>query len=383
MGHDLLERQKELRTLTSLVERAVSGRGSTALVVGDAGIGKTSLVRELLASLPRDVRVLAAGCEDLLTPRTLGPLRDAVRGREGPLAEALTSGADQDAVFAAVLAELGSGTPTLLVVDDAHWADGATFDVLRFLGRRIADLPAMLLLTYRDDEVDDGHSLRNLLGGMTGAETVRLRLAPLTVDGVTALAAGAEVDAADLFRLTQGNPFFVTEVLATAPDVLVPPTVVDAVLARVGKLSPEAQSAVKRLAVVPGGVELGLLRMLQPDLAPVGQAEAAGVLTMRGDVLRFRHELARRTVAEHLPTSVRMALHEDVLGALLTDPEPDPFRVLHHAVAAGDDEVVVRYGRLAGRAAARAGAHRQAAILLRAGPGARRPAYARPTRQDR
>ena len=185
MGPDLLERQKELRTLASLVERAVSGRGSTALVVGDAGIGKTSLVRELLASLPRDVRVLAAGCEDLLTPRTLGPLRDAVRGREGPLAEALTSGADQDAVFAAVLAELGSGAPTLLVVDDAHWADGATFDVLRFLGRRIADLPAMLLLTYRDDEAEDGHPLRNLLGGMTGAETVRLRLAPLTVDGVT------------------------------------------------------------------------------------------------------------------------------------------------------------------------------------------------------
>ena len=298
MGHDLLERQKELRTLTSLVERAVSGHGSTALVLGDAGIGKTSLVRELLATLPRDVRVLAAACEDLLTPRTLGPLRDAVRGRDGPLADALTSGADQDAVFAAVLAELGSGTPTLLVVDDVHWADGATLDVLRFLGRRIADLPAMLLLTYRDDEVDDGHPLRNLLGGMTGAETVRLRLAPLTVDGVTALAAGAEVDTADLFRLTQGNPFFVTEVLATAPDVLVPPTVVDAVLARVGKLSPEAQSAVRRLAVVPGGVEFGLLRMLQPDLAPVGQAEAAGVLTVRGDVLRFRHELARRTVAE-------------------------------------------------------------------------------------
>ena len=255
-------------------------------------------------------------------------------------------------MFAAVLAEaFGSGTPTLLVVDDVHWADGATLDVLRFLGRRIADLPAVLLLTYRDDEVDDGHPLRNLLGGMTGAGTVRLRLAPLTVDGVTALAAGAEVDTADLFRLTQGNPFFVTEVLATAPDALVPPTVVDAVLARVGKLSPEAQAAVRRLAVVPGGVEFGLLRMLQPDLGPVGQAESAGVLTVRGDVLRFRRELARRTVAETLPTSVRMALHEDVLGALLTDPEPDPFRVLHHAVGAGDDDVVVRYGRLAGRAA--------------------------------
>ena len=90
-------------------------------------------------------------------------------------------------MFAAVLAGVGgAGRRTLLVVDDAHWADGATFDVLRFLGRRIADLPAMLLLTYRDDEAEDGHPLRNLLGGMTGAETVRLRLAPLTVDGVTA-----------------------------------------------------------------------------------------------------------------------------------------------------------------------------------------------------
>ncbi|HET6939982.1 MAG TPA: AAA family ATPase, partial [Nocardioides sp.] len=342
----------------------MTGRGSTALVLGEAGIGKTSLVRELLASLPREVRVLAAGCEDLLTPRTLGALRDAVRGRGGPLAEALTSDADQDAVFAAVLAELGSGAPTVLVVDDAHWADGATLDVLRFLGRKIVDLPAMLLLTYRDDEVDDGHPLRTVLGGMTGADTVRLRLAPLTVEGVTELAGGAEVDATELFRLTQGNPFFVTEVLATAPDTIVPPTVVDAVLARVGKLSPQSQSAVKRLAIVPGGIEVGLLRMLQPDLTPVGEAEAAGVLTVRGDILRFRHELARRTVAENVPVSLRMGLHADVLRALLTDPEPDPFRVLHHAVAAGDDDLVVSYGRLAGRAAARAGAHRQAAACF-------------------
>ena len=132
MGPDLLERQKELRTLASLVERAVSGRGSTALVVGDAGIGKTSLVRELLASLPRDVRVLAAGCEDLLTPRALGPLRDAVRSSSGPLTRALAEGAGAEAVLGAVLDELISApAPTVLVIDDAHWADGGTAAAIR------------------------------------------------------------------------------------------------------------------------------------------------------------------------------------------------------------------------------------------------------------
>ena len=174
------------------------------------------------------------------------------------------------------------------------------------------------------------------------------------------MAASTDVDPGELFRLTGGNPFFVTEVLAN-PGAVVPPTVVDAVLARVGTLSPAAQTALDRLAVVPSGMEVDLLRVLVDDLAPVAEAERAGVVEVRGDIVAFRHELARRAVAESLPASVRLELNADVLRALLMRPDRDPFRVLHHAVEAGDDAAVITHGQAAAREATRAGAHRQAA----------------------
>ncbi|GAA4698685.1 ATP-binding protein [Nocardioides conyzicola] len=363
MALDLLERQGELRTLTALAARAATGHGATVLVSGEAGIGKTSLLRSFAETLPRGTRVLAAGCEDLLTPRALGPLRDAVRGYDGALAAALAGDPGPDAVYAAALDDLAAA-PSVLVVDDAHWADGATLDVLRLLSRRMPDLPALLLVTYRDDEVVGSHPLRRVLGRMTGADVVRLRLDRLSAEAVGELAAGVDIDAEELHRLTLGNPFYVTEVLA-APEQEVPATVVDAVLGRVGQLSDDAQRAVQRLAVVPRGVELGLLRTLQPDLTPITEAEAAGVLTMRGDLVRFRHELARRTVDASLPASLCAELNANVLRALLSMPSPDPFRLLHHAVAAGDDDAVVTHGLVAGRTAARSGAYRQAASCFR------------------
>jgi hypothetical protein len=153
----------------------------------------------------------------------------------------------------------------------------------------------------------------------------RLRLTPLTSEAVGELTASTGVDPAELFRLTGGNPFFVTEVLAN-PCEVVPPTVVDAVLARVGMLSRQAQAALDRLAVIPSGAEVDLLRTLAGDLAPVAEAERAGVAEVRGDVVAFRHELARRAVAESLPASVRLELNADVLRALLARPDCDPFR---------------------------------------------------------
>ena len=358
----LLERQVELQVLSTAVERAGTGRGSAVLVLGEAGIGKTSLVHAFLSATAGRARVLAGACEDLLTPRALGPLRDAVRSAAGgPLATALSPRADPDLVFPAVCDELASPpSPAMLVIEDAHWADGATLDVLRYLGPRVRDLPAVLLMTYRDDALARDHPLRGLLGVLGSTAATRLRLTRLTADAVRELAASTDIDPGELFRLTGGNPFFVTEVLAN-PCEIVPPTVVDAVLARVRSLSPPAQTALDRLAVIPSGAEVDLLRVLAGDLAPVAEAERAGVVEVRGDVVAFRHELARRAVAESLPASVRLELNADVLRALLTRPDRDPFRVLHHAVEAGDDNAVIRHGEVAAREARRVGAHPQAA----------------------
>jgi DNA-binding CsgD family transcriptional regulator len=215
-------------------------------------------------------------------------------------------------------------------------------------------------VTYRDDALTRDHPLRGLLGVLGSTAATRLRLTRLTADAVRDMAAPTDIDPGELFRLTGGNPFFVTEVLAN-PCEVVPPTVVDAVLARVRTLSPLAQTALDRLAVVPSGAEVGLLRVLVGDLAPIAEAERAGVVEVRGDVVAFRHELARRAVAESLPASVRLELNADVLRALLARPDRDPFRVLHHAMEAGDDAAVIAHGQAAAREARRVGAHRQAA----------------------
>lgn len=358
---DLLERQAELQTLSTVVDRAATGRGSTVLIVGEAGIGKTSLVQAFLAAASGRARVLAGACEDLLTPRALGPLRDVARSSDGPLAEALAGDAEPDLVLPAVSDALASPpSPAVLVIEDVHWADSATLDVLRYLARRIPGLPAVLLVSYRDDALRRDHPLRGVLGVLGSGAAIRLRLPRLTPRAVTELAAPTRIDPSELFRLTAGNPFYVTEVLAN-PSAVVPETVVDAVLARVRMLSPAAQATLDRLAVVPSGAELDLARALLDDLAPVAEAERAGVLELRGDLVAFRHELARRAVAGSLPASVRLQHNADVLRALLAWGDCDPFRVLHHAVEAGDDHAVVTYGATAAQEASRVGAHRQAA----------------------
>jgi predicted ATPase len=230
----VLERASEMSVLTDAVRAAGDGHGSVVLVMGEAGIGKSSLVEALRTRLPVG-RMLVGYCDDLATPRTLGPFRDLV-GSVGPeLSRAVTDGSERDRVLAALRAELAwPEHPTVLVIEDIHWADDATLDALRYLIRRIADLPAVLILTYRDDELDRDHPLHGLLGQASRSDQVRhLPLRRLSRKAVRQLSAGSPVDADDLFALTSGNPFFVQELLASAHGEHVPRTIVDAVLARV------------------------------------------------------------------------------------------------------------------------------------------------------
>jgi DNA-binding CsgD family transcriptional regulator len=363
MGLRLLERDPELAALDSALVDAAAGSGSVVLICGEAGIGKTNLVRAFQQTGGRRARLLAGSCDDLLTPRALGPFRDVARAAPaGRLAVALAAGT-RDAVLSALHEELSdSGRPTVLVVEDAHWADEATLDVLAYLGRRIADLPAVLVVTYRDDEVGPGHPLRRVLGALSGDTVHRLTLRPLSRTAVTALAGGTNATSAGLYRLTEGNPFFLSEVLA-APTDAVPATVVDAVLSRVRHLADDTQRALDQLAVVPSRVELSLARALLGDLGVLVEAERIGVLEVRPDAVAFRHELARRAVEGSLPVSVRMDLNGRVLGALLTADEPDLARVVHHAVQAGDDAAVAAHAPEAARRACLAGAQSQGAAL--------------------
>src|SRR5215218_8848469 len=179
MTAGLLERDAELRRLRKTLRGAGQGRGSVVLVSGEAGIGKTSLVRAFAREASGSARVLVGACDDLVTPRTLGPFRDMARGAGGPLAEAVEEVAGRDAVFGAVHQEL-AGRPTVMVVEDVHWADDATLDVLRYLAWRIPGLPCVLVLTYRDDEL----ALRRVLGALPHRQVRRLGLRPLSPGAV-------------------------------------------------------------------------------------------------------------------------------------------------------------------------------------------------------
>ena len=175
MGRDLLERDPELAELRAAARDAALGRGRVVLLHGEAGIGKSSLVEALRADPPAGVRVLLGSCDAMSTPRPLGPLRDLAAAVGPRLGQALRTG-DREEVFDALRDELSDAAGTVLVVEDVHWADEATLDSLRFLARRIGDLPAVLVLTYRD-ELDRDHPLSRLLGDLGHGDRVD-RIAP-------------------------------------------------------------------------------------------------------------------------------------------------------------------------------------------------------------
>jgi DNA-binding CsgD family transcriptional regulator/tetratricopeptide (TPR) repeat protein len=358
----VLEREAELSALAEAVRGAARGDGSAVLIYGEAGIGKSSLVETVRAQLPAEGRMFVGYCDDLATPRTLGPFRDLVGRLGADFSRAVTNG-DRDQMLAALHAELDwAGHPTVLVIEDVHWADDATADALRYLTRRIARLPAVLVLTYRDDELSRGDPLQGLLGLASRSDRVRhLPLRRLSPAAVQQLSAGSAVDAAGLFALTAGNPFFVHELLASAQGESVPRTIVDAVMARVGRLDPAAQDVLEQLAVVPSTLDRWLVDALVPDsVAALAAAEQGGLLTVSARGISFRHELTRRAIVSSVPAARLIALNQRVLDALAAHDGADVAQLVHHAAQAGDEDAIVRYGPVAARDAARAGAHREA-----------------------
>jgi DNA-binding CsgD family transcriptional regulator/tetratricopeptide (TPR) repeat protein len=354
----VLERDADLAVLHDAVRAAAGRHGSVVLVAGEAGIGKTTLVDRFLTAATGDRRGLRGACDDLLAPRPLGPFRDIARVAGGDLAAALVRG-DQDEVYEAVLEALDHPLyTTVLLVEDIHWADDATLDLLRYVARRIHRRRGVLVLTYRDDELVATDPLQRLLGTLTDVPVHRIGLRPLSLPAVAELLGGGDLDPAVVQHLTGGNPFYVTELLE-APGASVPPTIVDAVHARLGRLSGSGRAAAEQVSIVPTALDRDLATRLV-DVEALAEAEKHGVLEVTVDTIRFRHELARRAVEDLLPRIRQIQLHERLLDALVATDDPEPARVVHHAVRAGDIDRLVAYGPLAARDAAGAGAHRQA-----------------------
>ena len=363
-----------LAELGGLARGLRRGAGRVALLRGEAGVGKTAVITAFTAGLDAGVRVVAGGCDPLSAPRPLGPLVDALAGlgpaTAGALVTAIDAG-DTAGIYRRLLMVLRDGHRWVWVIEDAHWADGATLDLLRFLARRIGSLPLLLVVSYRDDELDAQHPLSVALGDVaTCAAISRIGLAPLSRDGVALLAAGSGFNADQLHHLTGGNPFFVTEVLAAGVDALdrnaLPRSISEAVWGRLARLSPAARETAQAVAVCGPRADATLIHHLCPA-AGAGLAECldAGMLLAEGPTVGFRHELARRATLDRIDDYQRKLLHTRALHAL-TQPPIDPNTLValaFHADQAGDSQAAARYGIAAAQRADKLGAHRQAADL--------------------
>jgi DNA-binding CsgD family transcriptional regulator len=357
----LLERNEELARLAGLLDRSRDGHGSLLLLGGEAGIGKTSLVYAW-RERAEDASFLVGVCEPLSVPVPLGPLRELAAAAGAPgLVEA--SAGDRLGLANALLSQLPHGT--VAVVEDAHWADPGTLDVVRLVAHRLPESGVVFVLTYRDDEIGANRELARLVGDLVRHPWVeRVRLGPLSESAVRTLTGTAGADLRELVRLTGGNPFLVAE--AAAAENRLPETVRDATLARVGRLSPAGRGVVDAAAVIGQRVEPGLLDAVVPgSAAAVEEAIAKGVLIEDGPLLGFRHELTRQAIEDSISALRLRELHARVLAALESAPrEAPPALLAHHAERAGRAAEALLYAERAADEAERVGSLREASLQL-------------------
>jgi predicted ATPase len=360
----LLERSHPLAILDDLLDRVAKAKqGSLVLVRGEAGAGKTAVVQAFCEQRCPPARALWGSCDALFAPRALGPLADVARATGGELREIVDRGGRPHEVLEAFAGEVAK-EPTVVVLEDLHWADEATLDVLRLLGRRIEGVRALVLATYRDDELGPAHPLRVVVGELARTPgTTTLDLAPLSPAAVAELAEPYGVDADVLYRTTGGNAFFVVEVL-TAQSSEIPRTVRDAVIARVAALGDRGRALLEVLTVPRPGADLGLLEAIAGEaIESLDECLASGVVIPAGDGFAFRHELERLVIEESLAPHRRAALHERALQALTAtgSESSDLARLAHHADAAGAAEAVLQFAPRAAEYASASGAHRESA----------------------
>lgn len=358
----LLEREDDLARLAASLDALRAGAGSTFLISGEAGSGKTALVQAFAASIGNRAQVLIGACDPLSTPRPLAPFRD-LEGTHPVFQERVSAGASPSDVFGLLRAALAE-QPTVVVLEDLHWADEATLDVVRLLARRADTLPTLLVGTCRDGDLGRCHPVRTLLGDLATLRSVaRLELAPLTPRAVAALAAGRDVDPTDLHARTGGNPFFVTEILA-GDGHAIPSSVRDAILAQLAALPSDAVELMELVSIVTPRADSWLTQRVLGDCTHALEAcLRTGLVVVDRDGVRYRHELARLTVEHELLPQRRMGLHRAVLAALEAHPagSADAAQLAHHAEGAFEADAVRVHARRAAIQAAAGGAYREAA----------------------
>ncbi|NYE36431.1 DNA-binding CsgD family transcriptional regulator/tetratricopeptide (TPR) repeat protein [Nocardioides cavernae] len=356
----LLERERELDVLREGVRQVRDGLGVGIAVAGESGTGKSSAIAAVVREAA-GLRVLRGQCDPLGTPRPLGPFRDL--GMADLLARASADEVHLSETAGAVLRELAA-EPTVLVVEDLHWADAASTDVLRHVVRRVETVPVAVLVSYRDLEIGPRHPARRLLGDFAALDGLRtLALRPLSVDGVATAVDGSGLDPVRVHALTGGNPFYVAQV-AQEPDRPLPDSVRDTILARTADLEPEDLETLQLIACSPDGLDDRLLPLVGVDLDELRRLDRTTLLVRTEHGIAFRHELARQAVETTIPPGGAPRLHHRLLVSLEQVDLPSPATLTHHALGARDAARTLVHAREAASEAVAAGSNAEAAAFL-------------------
>jgi DNA-binding CsgD family transcriptional regulator/tetratricopeptide (TPR) repeat protein len=363
---ELIERDIFLALLQSKFENISEGEGHCVFVSGEAGIGKTSLVKTFCKELKKTSNIYLGTCDALFTPRPLAPLYDILLQIGKGLPENSGDIADRTAFFTRVFHELSNKKePGLIIFEDIHWADEATLDFIKFLGRRITQLRYLFILTYRDNEIHSRHPLRNVLGQLNPDSFTHIQLLPLSRQAVEKMAEEKGYNGKEVYSISGGNPFYVNEILASYSDGI-PDNIKDSILSVYNRQDEKTKHTWEILSVLPTGFEIRYLEKMEPLYAvAIEQSLGSKIIILKDGLLFFKHELYRRTIEMSLSPLVRVALNKKILDMFRENFEQngETERIIHHAKNANEYGFVVHYAPIAARQAAAVGAHIEASKL--------------------
>ncbi|MEO8415759.1 MAG: AAA family ATPase [Ginsengibacter sp.] len=363
----LIERDNFLETLQSRFNKISAAEGHCFFITGEAGIGKTSLIKAFLKQVGEDSMQFVGACDSLFAPRPLAPLYDVAVQIKKNWADNIYSVSSVTELFTKFVEEFSdSALPVVLVFEDIHWADEGTLDFIKFFARRISRIRCLFILTSRDDVMNRKQPLRNLLSDLATDTFTRMKLTPLSKESVHKLAYQKGYNAENVYNISGGNPFYVNEILASySPGI--PDNIKDSILAVYNRQEEATKSAWQLLSVIPEGLELD--RFLKIDVTlhlPIENCLETKILVVKNDRIQFKHELYRRTIENSLSPFKRVALHKNLLELFLTAFEEtgEIERIVHHAKNASENKLVLQYAPIAAKQAASVGSHLEAAKLF-------------------